>query len=186
MSKMAAPIGEATRTPAPGAYNPSGDRIKASRFGSVDREVDFKIKKTPGPSAYDIKGLMGNGGPRNSMHSHLSMNGAETENKSKPGPGQYNGDRKYINTNIPAYSIGKGSRSDITKTNARGLVSAPVGNYDPDLIKTKNKEPNYKFSESKRKEVGQSGPAVGTYNIKSSIGDARSAAFHDKPVIVNK
>ena len=87
MPSRPAPIGEATRTPAPGAYSYDNEQSSSFRFGNLAREVDFKIKKTPGPNSYDIKGLMGSGGPKSSMHKNLTNQTVDTENKSKPGPG---------------------------------------------------------------------------------------------------
>jgi hypothetical protein len=44
----------------------------------------------------------------------------------------------------------------------------------------------HKFNHSKRKSIDQPGPPVGTYNLKSSIGDAVSPTFHDRPAVINK
>lgn len=54
--KISGPIGEATRTPAPGAYDAHSKISKPSvpvfGFGTVEREIKLKKSELPGPGNY--------------------------------------------------------------------------------------------------------------------------------------
>ena len=66
--KLAGSFGEATKTPAPGAYESIGAMVRTSPqrfgFGKVEREIEIKKSSLPGPGNYEHKKHVGNDGPR--------------------------------------------------------------------------------------------------------------------------
>lgn len=57
----------------------------------------------PAPGAYQFKGIIGNEGPKHSMHSRTASHDVH---KGKPGPGHYNFDKDKTMSKSPSYVMG--------------------------------------------------------------------------------
>jgi len=58
-------------------------------FGSEVRNSSNSRNGGPGPGGYEIRPLIGNDGPKQSMHGTIDYTPEKKENSSKPGPGTY-------------------------------------------------------------------------------------------------
>lgn len=67
----------------------------------------------PGPSGYQLGSIMGNDGPKNSMHATIDYSPEKKENKQKPGPGTYNDNMSATKKREPGWKLGSAVRNDL-------------------------------------------------------------------------
>ena len=84
---------ETSHMPGPGNYNTlydSSTKKTAPKygFGTGNRDnSEDRMKTKVGPGAYEMGGLIGRNGPKQSIHAKLNSTFQEKESRNKPGPG---------------------------------------------------------------------------------------------------
>lgn len=145
--------------PGPGAYEVLRPQSAGPKwgFGNDARDKLFK-SEAPGPGTYE----MGNTLDRKAW----SISGKHPEIGDKtsiPGPGAY--DPKLFKADLPAYSVGRSSRSDFTK----GFEKSPgPGTYENKGLRPSSSAP--KLGTSKRPPLSQTEdiPGPGAYEFRST------------------
>lgn len=82
-------------------------------FGSESRKDIGANNPGPGPGGYQLNQIIGNDGPKNSMHATIDYKPEKKENAYKPGPGQYNDNYRNVKNKSPGWKVGTGTRSDL-------------------------------------------------------------------------
>lgn len=177
----------------PGQYDPKLEAVKLKaagwRIGTEMRPgmVQKGQDKVPGAGQYTLPTTISEG-PKIGMHAKTDSVDPNVK-KNVPGPGQYNLQNSpgLKARRAPAYSLGSGSRIDLSNSKMSKFVPAP-GAYST-TNDFRRSAPRYGFGTERRPEIAKSGrfsvPAPGSYNAKEMIGKdgpsvTMSPLYHDK------
>jgi len=96
----------------------------------------------PGPGTYEIKGVVGQEGPKRSLAGRFNIDLVAKELNYKPGPGQYTPQINYSAKVSPNYKIGTSLREKYYLKDRFKHELPPPNIYHPNFENTKNKSPS--------------------------------------------
>jgi len=158
----------ASRSPGPGAYNPSlNDKPQqpAYRIGSASRDGYSRERVgTPGPGNYNPRLIQS----QQNIRIGTSMRSPMSEGAKTPGPGSYALSPKIGEG--PKYIINP-RRDDVAKTQHARYVPGP-GAYTPSVEFAKTKSPAIRMGTSSRDGFYETktNPGPGQYDVRGRIG----------------
>lgn len=142
--------------------------------GGGDNQSVMSLKPlVPGPGAYEIKGVIGNEGPKRSLAGRFKIDLQAKELLSKPGPGQYTPQVSYSVKQSPNYKIGTSVREKYYLKDKFIHELPPPNIYNPNYDKVKNKSPSTGLGYGERSVMSKTfmSPGPGQYKTPSVIGE---------------
>lgn len=113
-------------------------------FGSENRNYSSVKQIGPGPGGYSLSSIIGNEGPKNSMHATIDYTPEQKENMAKPGPGTYSGDVSGVKTKNPGWKLGTAVRNDL-ESKKKELFTQSPNKYNPNYQATRNNAAKWGF-----------------------------------------
>ncbi|CDW79820.1 UNKNOWN [Stylonychia lemnae] len=181
--------------PGPGAYEPSNisliSRNSAPKygFGTSDRRATTSHESTkskrdgqinsssilPGPGQYELRSIVGNEGPKNSLSYRYKVDQKAKEDLLKPGPGQYAPELNQVIKQSPNYKIGTSKRESYYLKERDRTLLPPPNVYRPQFEKIKRNAPSTGFGYGDRgylnKTFTDTIPGPGNYQTPTKLGE---------------
>jgi hypothetical protein len=129
--------------------------------------------RPPGPGAYEIKGVIGNEGPKRSLAGRFKIDLTAKELNQKPGPGAYSPSVNCSIKQSPAFKVGTSTREKYYLKDKFKYELPPPNIYDPDFHKVKQRSPATGLGYGDRSSFSKTfqSPGPGAYKSPSAIGE---------------